>query len=64
LTRSPSTRPSSTVTRGWSTFGRQPRTTVTALLIAATAHAHDAAVDTRHPDDLAGLEDLITVVHT
>jgi toxin FitB len=32
------------------------------LLIAATAHAHDASVYTRNPDDLAGLEDLITII--
>jgi predicted nucleic acid-binding protein len=32
------------------------------LLIAATAHAHDAAVYTRNPDDLAGLEHLVEVV--
>jgi hypothetical protein len=32
------------------------------LLIAATAHAHNAAVYTRNADDLAGLDDLITVV--
>ncbi len=31
------------------------------LLIAATAHAHDAALYTRNPDDFAGLEDLIDV---
>ena len=38
--------------------GRQPRARVTDLLIAATAHAHGAAVYTRNADDLAGLEDL------
>lgn len=32
------------------------------LLIAATAHAHDASVFTRNPRDLAGLDDLITIV--
>jgi predicted nucleic acid-binding protein len=42
--------------------GRQPRATVMDLLIAATAHAHDASVYTRNADDLAGLEDLITIV--
>ncbi len=31
------------------------------LLIAATAHVHNAAVYTRNPDDLAGLNDLITI---
>ena len=36
--------------------GRQPRARVTDLLIAATAHAHDAAIYTRNADDLAGLE--------
>jgi hypothetical protein len=41
--------------------GRQPRTRVMDLLIAATAHAHDAAVYTRNADGLAGLEDLITI---
>lgn len=43
--------------------GRQPRARVMDLLIAATAHAHDAAVYTRNADDLAGLDDLITI-HT
>ena len=42
-------------------IGRQPRARVIDLLIAATAHAHGAAVYTRNADDLAGLEDLITV---
>lgn len=42
--------------------GRQPRARVMDLLIAATAHAHDAAVYTRNAADLAGLDDLITVV--
>jgi predicted nucleic acid-binding protein len=42
--------------------GRQPRARVMDLLIAATAHAHDASVYTRNADDLAGLEDLITIV--
>jgi toxin FitB len=31
------------------------------LLIAATAHAHNATVYTRNPDDLTGLDDLITI---
>ena len=43
--------------------GRQPRARAMDLLIAATAHAHDAAIYTRNADDLAGLEDLITI-HT
>jgi toxin FitB len=42
-------------------IGRQPRARVMDLLIAATAHAHKATVYTRNPDDLAGLDDLITV---
>ena len=41
--------------------GRQPRARVVDLLIAATAHAHGAAVYTRNADDLAGLDDLITI---
>lgn len=32
------------------------------LLIAATAHAHRAAVYTRNPKDLAGLEDLVPII--
>jgi predicted nucleic acid-binding protein len=32
------------------------------LLIAATAHAHDATLYTRNPDDLVGLEELVDVV--
>jgi predicted nucleic acid-binding protein len=42
--------------------GRSPRARVMDLLIAATARAHDAVLYTRNPDDLRGLEDLITVV--
>ncbi len=42
--------------------GRQPRARVMDLLIAATAHAHDAAIYTRNAEDLAGLDDLITIV--
>jgi len=41
--------------------GRQPRARVTDLLIAATAHAHGATVYTRNAEDLAGLEDLVTI---
>ncbi len=43
--------------------GRQPRARMMDLLIAATAHAHGAAVYTRNAEDLAGLEDLI-LIHT
>jgi len=42
--------------------GRQPPARTMDLLIAATAHAHGARVYTRNPADLAGLEDLVTVV--
>lgn len=42
--------------------GRQPRGRVMDLLIAATAHAHNAAIYTQNPDDLTGLEDLLTIV--
>lgn len=41
--------------------GRQPQARVTDLLIAATAHAHDAVVYTRNAADLAGLEALVEV---
>jgi predicted nucleic acid-binding protein len=42
--------------------GRQPRARTMDLLIAATAHAHNAAVYTRKAEDLLGLEGLVTVV--
>jgi predicted nucleic acid-binding protein len=42
-------------------IGRQPRARARDLLIAATAHAHNATVYTRNPDDLAGLNDFITI---
>jgi hypothetical protein len=42
--------------------GRQPRTRVMDLLIAATAHAHGAHLYTRNSGDLAGLEDLLPIV--
>ena len=42
--------------------GRQPRSRVMDLLIAATAHAHAARLYTRDATDLAGLEDLIEIV--
>ena len=41
--------------------GRQRRRRTMDLLIAATAHAHDAALYTRNPDDFARLDDLIDV---
>jgi predicted nucleic acid-binding protein len=43
-------------------FGRQPRHRVMDLLIAATAHAHDARLYTRNPADFAGLDEHLTVV--
>lgn len=42
--------------------GRRPRGRIMDLLIAATAHAHDASVYTRNPDDFAGLEDHVVIV--
>lgn len=42
--------------------GRQPRARTMDLLIAATAHAHDARLYTRNAADLRGLEDLVEVV--
>lgn len=42
--------------------GRQPRARTMDLIIAATAHAHDARLYTRNPDDLRGVETLIDVV--
>ncbi|GAC1442794.1 MAG: type II toxin-antitoxin system VapC family toxin [Mycobacteriales bacterium] len=42
--------------------GRRPRARVMALLIAATAHAHEAQLYTRNPKDLRGLEDLLDIV--
>ncbi|MGL5819772.1 MAG: type II toxin-antitoxin system VapC family toxin [Phycicoccus sp.] len=41
--------------------GRQPRARQFDLLIAATAHAHDARLVTRNPKDFRGLEDLVDV---
>jgi len=32
------------------------------LLIAATAHAHDAVLYTRNPADLRGIEDALEIV--
>ena len=42
--------------------GRQTRSRAMDLLIAATAHAHDATLYTRNADDLRGLDDLIDIV--
>ena len=42
--------------------GRQPRSRAFDLLIAATAHAHDARLYTRNAADLVGLDDLVEVV--
>lgn len=42
--------------------GRQPRARTMDLLIAATAHAHDARLYTRNAADLRGFEDLLEVV--
>lgn len=42
--------------------GRQPRARTMDLLIAATAHAHDARLYTRNAKDLVGIEDLVEIV--
>ena len=42
--------------------GRQPRSRVTDLLVAATALAHSARLVTANADDLRGLEELVEVV--
>ncbi len=42
--------------------GRQPRSRVMDLLIAATAHAHGARLYTRNAADLVGVEHLIDIV--
>ena len=44
------------------TRGRKPRARTMDLLIAATAHAHDARLYTRNLEDFTGLEDYISVV--
>jgi len=41
--------------------GRQPRRRVVDLLIAATAHAHDACLYTRNPSDFVGLWAILDV---
>lgn len=42
--------------------GRQPRSRVMDLLIAATAHAHEARLYTRNSEDFKGLEDHIEIL--
>lgn len=42
--------------------GRQPRARTMDLLIAATAHAHDARLYTRNADGFRGLEAIVDVV--
>jgi len=42
--------------------GRHPRSRVMDLLIAATAHAHDARLYTRNAADLVGIEHLVDIV--
>jgi len=42
--------------------GRQPRSRVMDILIAATAHAHAARLYTRNATDLAGIEDIVEIV--
>jgi predicted nucleic acid-binding protein len=42
--------------------GRQPRSRVMDILIAATAHAHGARLYTRNATSLTGIEDLVEIV--
>lgn len=42
--------------------GRQPRARVMDLLIAATAHSHDARLYTHNAKDLVGVEHLVEIV--
>jgi predicted nucleic acid-binding protein len=42
--------------------GRRPRSRAFDLLIAATAHAHEARLYTRNAADLVGLDDLLDIV--
>ncbi|MGH3830573.1 MAG: type II toxin-antitoxin system VapC family toxin [Pseudonocardiaceae bacterium] len=42
--------------------GRQPRSRVMDLLIAATAHAHEARLYTRNSEDFTGLADHLEIV--
>jgi predicted nucleic acid-binding protein len=43
-------------------YGRQPRARVMDLLVAATAHANDAALYTRNAEDLRGIEEFVDLV--
>lgn len=42
--------------------GRKPQSRSMDLLVAATAHAHSAALYTHNGDDFRGLEDLVEVI--
>ena len=42
--------------------GRQPRSRVMDLIIAATAHAHGARLYTRNAGDLVGIDHLLDIV--
>jgi toxin FitB len=42
--------------------GRQPRSRMMDILVAATAHAHAARLYTRNAADLAGVENLVEIV--
>lgn len=42
--------------------GRKPQARVMDLLIAATAHANDAALWTRNPGDLRGIEQQVEIL--
>lgn len=42
--------------------GRQPRARSLDLLIAATAHAHDAHLYTRNPADFVGIDEFVRVI--
>ncbi len=43
-------------------YGRQPRARMADLLIAATAHAHNAQLYTRNATDLRGAHNLVEIV--
>lgn len=43
-------------------LGRKPRARSMDLLIAATAHAHDAHLYTRNLEDFTGLDEFISVI--